>query len=61
MLICFEAMLRLKINMSKSELVMTGDDNKMDHKGRILGCKRVNLPIRYVGMPLGAKFKDIAA
>lgn len=60
MLICSEAVLAVKISMSKSELVMLGDEHVVNHKARIMGCKRVNLPIRYMGMSLGTKFKDFA-
>ena len=45
-LIWFEAVSGLKVNLDKSELVA------------VLGCKQGSLPMKYLGLPLGAKFKD---
>ena len=45
-LIWFEAVSGLKVNLGKSELVA------------VLGCKQGSLPMKYLGLPLGAKFKD---
>ena len=46
MLIWFEAVSSLKVNLGKSELVA------------ILGCKQGSLPMKYLSLPLEAKFKD---
>lgn len=32
-----------------------GDENSLD---RILGCRTAQLPIKYLGTPLGARYKD---
>lgn len=57
-LVCFEVVSGLKINLSNFELAMLGDDDKAVHMVNILGCKRVSFPIRNLGLPLGAKYKD---
>jgi hypothetical protein len=46
---CFELVFGLKVNLAKSTLV-----------AEILGCEVGSLPITYLGMPLGARFKDKA-
>lgn len=49
--------LGLKINMKKSELVRISDKRDERRLVDVLGCKVVDLPIKYLGLPLGAKFK----
>ena len=48
----------LKINLGKSELVPVGLVHNIDLLLVVLGCKQGSLPIKYLGLPLGAKFKD---
>ena len=57
-LIWFEAMLGLKINLGKSELVLVGVVHNVDLFLVVLGCKQGSLPVKYLGLPLGANFKD---
>ena len=57
-LIWFEAVSGLKVNLGKSELVAVGAIPNMDLLMAILGCKQGFLPMKYLGLPLGAKFKD---
>ena len=57
-LIWFEAVSGLKINLSKSELVLVGVVHNIDLLLNVLGCKQGSLPMKYLGFPLGAKFKD---
>ena len=57
-LIWFEAVLGLKINLGKSELVLDGVVHNVDLFLVVLGCKQGSLPMKYLGLPLGAKFKD---
>ncbi|XP_030958992.1 uncharacterized protein LOC115980941 [Quercus lobata] len=57
-LIWFEAVSSLKINLGKSELVPVGVVNHIDLFLVVLGCKQGSLPMKYLGLPLGAKFKD---
>jgi hypothetical protein len=54
----FEAIFGLKINLAKSEMVPVGDVPNMEELACILGCKQASLPMKYLGLPLGAKFKE---
>jgi hypothetical protein len=53
----FEAISGLKVNLAKSELVPMGDVPFIEDLAGILGCKTSCLPMNYLGLPLGAKFK----
>ena len=57
-LIWFEAVSGLKINLGKSEIVPVGVVHNIDLFLVVLGCKQGSLPMKYLGLPLGAKFKD---
>ena len=57
-LIWFEVVLGLKINLGKSEIVPIGVVHYIDLFLVDLGCKQGSLPMKYLGFPLGAKFKD---
>ena len=57
-LIWFEAVSGLKINLGKSELVPVGEVPNMLELVEILGCRVSSLPLKYLGLPLGASFKD---
>ena len=57
-LIWFEAVSGLKVNLGKSELVAVGAVHNMDLLVAVLGCKQRSLAMKYLGLPLGAKFKD---
>ena len=56
----FEAISGLKINLGKSEMVPVGVVPNMENLAGILGCNCAALPIKYLGLPLGAKFKETA-
>ena len=58
LLIWFEAMSGLKINLGKSELVPVGAVHNIELLVAVLDCKQGSLPTKYLGLPLGAKFKD---
>uniref|UniRef100_A0A2N9H6K9 Importin N-terminal domain-containing protein n=1 Tax=Fagus sylvatica TaxID=28930 RepID=A0A2N9H6K9_FAGSY len=47
----------LKINLRKSEMVPIGDVPHLEDLAGILGCKTSILPMQYLGLPLGAKYK----
>jgi hypothetical protein len=47
----------LKINLSKSEIVPV-DVGDVEELASILGCGVASLPIKYLGLPLGAKYED---
>ena len=57
-LIWFEAVFGLKINLGKSELVPVGVVHDIDLLLNVLRCKQGTLPMKYLGLPLGAKFKN---
>ena len=48
----------LKINLEKSVLVPVGDVPNLHELVEILGCSESALPLKYLGLPLGASFKD---
>ena len=57
-LIWFEAVSSLKINLGKSELVLVGMVHNFDLLFSVLGYKQGTLPMKYLGLPLGAILKD---
>ena len=57
-LIFLEAIKGLKVNVGKSEIVPIGDVGNLNALARTLCCKVGTLPMRYLGMPLGAHYKD---
>ena len=57
-LIWFEAVSSLKINLGKSELVIVGMVHSFGLLLNVLGCNQGTLPMKYLGLPFGAKFKD---
>ncbi|KAF5471044.1 hypothetical protein F2P56_011519 [Juglans regia] len=60
LLLCFEAISSLKVNLLKSELVPDGLVNNLSEVTAILGCKVSLLPNKYLGLPLGAPHKSKA-
>ena len=56
----FEAVLGLKINLSKSEMVPVGNVPHIGDLVEILGCKVSALPMTYLGLPLGARFSSVS-
>jgi hypothetical protein len=60
LLICFELVSGLKVNLAKSILVPVGKVSDIGVLVEILGCEVGSLPITYLGMPLGVRFKDKA-
>ena len=57
-LIWFEVVFGLNINLGKSKLVLVGVVHNFDLLLNVLGRKQGILPMKYLGLPLGAKFKD---
>jgi len=57
LLLSFEAVSGLKINLDKSVLVPVGIVDNMDDLPSILGCGVSSLPLKYLGLPLEAPFK----
>ena len=57
LLVCFEAVSGLKVNLSKSTLVLVGSLDDVDQLTGHLGCGISDFPLKYLGLPLGASFK----
>jgi len=49
--------LGLKVYLDKLELVPAGNVQLVERLARILGCGVSSLPIKYLGLPLGASYK----
>ena len=46
--------------MGKFELVLVGVVHNLEVLVGLLGCGQSSLPLKYLGLPLGAKFKDLS-
>jgi hypothetical protein len=57
LLVCFEAVSSLKVNMAKLTLILVGDVVNVGELAGVLGCGTASLPLKYLGLPLGACFK----
>jgi hypothetical protein len=57
LLVCFEAVYGLKVNLAKSLLVPIGNVDNVAELASILGCGTCSLLLKYLGMPLGARHK----
>ena len=60
LLMWFEAISGLKVNLDKSELFPMGNVENMEELAFELGCKVGRLPSTYLVMSLGAPFKSVA-
>ena len=58
LLLCFQAVTGLKVNVLKSEMVPIGEVPNVFVLAEILGCRVGSLPMTYLGMPLGASHKS---
>jgi hypothetical protein len=45
--------------LAKSELIHVGSVDQVESLARILGCGVATLPVKYLGLPLGASYKSI--
>ena len=59
-LLLFEALSGLKVNISKSALIPVGEVPNVHDLARFFGCGVEHLPSSYLGLPLGASYKSIA-
>jgi hypothetical protein len=50
----------LKINLQKPNLVAVGQVLNEEELANILNCSISSLPLKYLGLPLGAPFKSKA-
>ena len=60
LLMWFEAMSGLKINLEKSEFIPIERVENIDDLALDFGCRVGSLPSTYLGLPLGAPFKSIS-
>ncbi|KAJ9685117.1 hypothetical protein PVL29_017229 [Vitis rotundifolia] len=60
LLMWFEAVLGLRINLEKSELIRVGRVENIDNLTLDFGCRVGSLPSTYLGLPLGALFKLVS-
>ena len=60
LLMWFEAISGLRINLSKSEIIPVGRVDDAEALIAELGCKVRSLPASYLGLPLGAPHNSIA-
>jgi hypothetical protein len=58
--LCFESVSGLKINLSKSEIIPIGEVDDIDSLASLFGCRVARLPMKYLGLPLGAPYKSTA-
>ncbi|KAJ9693945.1 hypothetical protein PVL29_009766 [Vitis rotundifolia] len=61
LLMWFEAISGLRVNLDKSELIPIGRVENVEEFAFELGCKVGRLPFTYLGMLLGAPFKSVVA
>lgn len=57
-LVCFQLVFGLKVNLRKTEMVRFGDTSDENYLAGIMGCKAAELPIIYLSIPLDSKCKD---
>ena len=58
LLLCFQAVTGLKVNVLKSEMVPVGEVPNVHVLAEILGCRIGSWPMTYLGMPLEASHKS---
>jgi len=54
----FEAVSGLKVNLAKSNLIPMRNVVQVGRLGDILGCEVASLPVKYLGLHLGASYKS---
>ena len=59
LLMWFEVISRLSINLNKSEILPVGRVENVEVLASELGCKVGTLPSTYLGLPLGAPHKSM--
>uniref|UniRef100_A0A2N9GD74 Reverse transcriptase domain-containing protein n=1 Tax=Fagus sylvatica TaxID=28930 RepID=A0A2N9GD74_FAGSY len=57
-LMCFEAVSGLHINLGKSEIVPVGTVHGIQDLAQVIGGRITTLPMKYLGLPLGARYKS---
>uniref|UniRef100_A0A2N9I8S1 Reverse transcriptase domain-containing protein n=1 Tax=Fagus sylvatica TaxID=28930 RepID=A0A2N9I8S1_FAGSY len=59
-LLCFEAVSGLRVNLGKSKMVPIGNVPNIQELAAMLECRISALPMNYLGLPLGARYKSKA-
>jgi hypothetical protein len=59
-LLCFEAVSGLRVNLVKSEMVPIGNVSNIQELAAMLECRIYALPMNYLGLLLGARYKSKA-
>ena len=59
-LLIFEAMSGLRVNLAKSVIIPIGEVPNVNALAQFFGCKVDYLPSSYLGLPLGASYKSKA-
>ena len=59
-LMWFEVMSGLRINLDESELILMGSEEDAVELVAAIGCKVGSLPTTYLGLPLGAPYRSLA-
>ncbi len=57
-LLCFEVVSGLHINLGKTEIVPVGLVPEVHDLAQVLGATITSIPMKYLGLPLGAQFKS---
>lgn len=60
-LLGFQIVCGVNINLTKSELVRLSDGDNVTRLANVLGCKRMELSIKYLNLLLCATYKDVRA
>ena len=60
LLMWFEAMSGLKVNLDKSEIIAVGRVENVEELALEFGCKVSKFPSSYLGLPLDARYKEEA-
>jgi hypothetical protein len=50
----------LRINLEKSEIVPIGEVEDVEGLAQLLGYRVASLPMKYLGLPLGASYKAVS-
>ena len=58
-LLWFEAVIGLRINLEKSSILLVGNVENLEDLAYELGCKTRTLPSTYLGLPLGMKHNSL--
>ena len=59
-LLLFEALSGLQINLEKSSIIPVGDVENLEMLAQELDCNISTLPTSYLGLPLAVKHKSLA-